>query len=255
MAHAIKRLNGSVIWFDAVTSSSKDYSGQATSHPIEDGSNISDFVIVNNPRFSIQGVITDADFNTSRPNGETAEVNNSPVTSEDNVVITASTTSPLISLLPESVLGLLQKEEIPIVVIEKTKAATQKIIEDALTEIQRTGEPFELLSFNNGVMDSRPLTTCILTQLSFSESPDGGDALYPQMTFEQLKFVTLRRGTTPKFKTNKALEDQASGLAQTAGRAGSTTEVPVDMDTAASGGGTGFLKDSILKQVKDGILK
>ena len=51
-----------IIYFDAVTVYTKDYSGKVTSHPIEAGASISDHFVSDNPKFKISGVLSHVDW-------------------------------------------------------------------------------------------------------------------------------------------------------------------------------------------------
>ena len=53
-----------VIVFDAAIETSRKFSATVTSHPVETGVNVNDHVTVENPKFSLKGVVSDAAFLT-----------------------------------------------------------------------------------------------------------------------------------------------------------------------------------------------
>jgi hypothetical protein len=53
-----------VIIFDAAIETGRNFSAGVTSHPVETGVNVSDHVTIENPKFTVKGVISDAAFLT-----------------------------------------------------------------------------------------------------------------------------------------------------------------------------------------------
>lgn len=53
-----------VIVFDAAIDTGRQFSANVTSHPVETGVNINDHVTVENPKFTLKGVVSDAAFLT-----------------------------------------------------------------------------------------------------------------------------------------------------------------------------------------------
>ncbi len=224
MSYAIKRYNGDFIWFDAVTSFSEEYGGEVTQHPIEDGSSITDFFKTSNNRFSVQAVISDADFRVALPSeiGKKGE----EISATDAVKIKDSKTNPLLKLVPESVLGLLSKDTEVEVVVQGSRAMQLQSVKDNLLDMQRNGEPFTLVSYKGGVVSGKPLRSCIMTSLSFSEDTGTGEALYVSITIEQIRTVTLRRGTTPEFKAVSSLTIAAAELEKVVPGSGAGLSLP-----------------------------
>ena len=62
MTIAIKRENGDLIWFDAVTEFGRQYRGSVSSNPIETGGKITDHITTENPVFTLTAVVSDADI-------------------------------------------------------------------------------------------------------------------------------------------------------------------------------------------------
>lgn len=62
MATLIQRSNGTIIYFDTAESVVKNFPSKVTSHPIEDGSPVTDHVISEPRKITVSGVISDASF-------------------------------------------------------------------------------------------------------------------------------------------------------------------------------------------------
>ena len=198
MTIAILRANGDLIWFDAITQFSERYTGTLSVHPLESGNVVNDHTTINNLEMSLNGIISDADFNLDRPviTDDDARdwhinnkqfVNNSPV---DTTV--AITYRPGINkFLPASVSQFVTPPQ-PIVEVpdyDRPKFAAR--IKDELTFIQRTAENFSLVDFQYGRI-WRVLDNCVMTSLDFTETPESGDAIYPVMTIMQARYATTK---------------------------------------------------------------
>lgn len=59
---------GGFLYFDAVTSWNRNYSGQVTKHPVADGGNVTDHYINNNPVFTMSAVISGTDLSIASIN-------------------------------------------------------------------------------------------------------------------------------------------------------------------------------------------
>ena len=62
MSTLIQRANGNIIYFDTAESVVKDFPNKVTTHPIEDGSPITDHVVSEPRKITVTGVISDAAF-------------------------------------------------------------------------------------------------------------------------------------------------------------------------------------------------
>lgn len=62
MSTLIQRANGTIIYFDTAESVVKDFPNKATTHPIEDGSPITDHVVSEPRKITVTAVISDAAF-------------------------------------------------------------------------------------------------------------------------------------------------------------------------------------------------
>lgn len=198
MTIAVLRANGDLIWFDAITQFSERYTGTLTAHPLESGNAVNDHTTINNLEMTLNGIISDADFNLDRPTitdddardwhiNNKQFVNNSPV---DTTV--AIQYKPGISkFLPASISQFVTPPQPIVIVPEYDRPKFAARIKDELTQIQTSAENFALVDFQNGRI-WRVLDNCVCTHLDFTETPDSGDAIYPIMTIVQARYATTK---------------------------------------------------------------
>lgn len=217
MSYAIKRYNGDILWFDAVLSANTELEGKVTSHPIASGSFITDTFITENMEVTLSAVISDADFNTTRPVMEGAQgniLNNLP--SHDTLTISGVASPNILNVLP-SAIGNAINSPIPNISVSDKYAAiqfTQEKAKDLLFQINRGGEPVSLMVFDYQGRVTRLYKNCLVKRLSFPEHPQDGEALYCDLTLEQVTVVTLQSAATPKFKPIPSSADAAAGVSK-----------------------------------------
>lgn len=196
MTVAIKRKNGDLIWFDAILNFNRVYAASVTKHTIEQGGKVTDHTTIENPTIQLNGVVSDADFNLTRPiisqfdadtYGITNKqfVNNSPVTSSPEI---SYSTSKYTKFLPEEAQKFLPQTSPTVVVPDAIKPMYSAYIDSLLTTMWGQKEEFELIDFvDNNI--HRVFIQCIFTNVSFSEDPDSGMALYANLAIEQVRYV------------------------------------------------------------------
>ncbi|SCW76337.1 MULTISPECIES: phage baseplate protein [unclassified Pseudomonas] len=198
----ITRNGGDVLWFDAITALSEQYSASVTKHPMSNGASYTDHTTVDNLKFSVSGILSDADFNTSRPFMNIGDVNTTKqFTNNTRVVYPVEITSKssINKLLPE-VIAQFTKDTIPDAYVTpqpKVKLAVA-VKADLITMINNR----EVFAFVEYVGDTivRSYPNCILTSLNFTEDTNSGEGLFPVMQFEQVRFTQVK---TIKVKINK----------------------------------------------------
>lgn len=198
-----------VIYFDAVTDYSKDYSGRVTEHPIEAGASVSDHYISANPKFRISGVISSVDF-SSIPSLVVLEgeqlLNRNSTPSPVSVLDLGS----LSQFLPGVVSQFLPSVS-PSILSDSSnrtnyKMQIEQLLEKLLTGLYYNEErarwenrmtPTTLFEMQ-GATPVRPIQNLIITNFSSKEDEGSGDALMIEMSLEQVKFVTLEKVDAPK---------------------------------------------------------
>lgn len=202
---------GGLIYFDAVTSYSQDYSGKVTQHPIDAGGNVTDHYFKSNPRFKIGGVISGIDISTGTYLIQDLE-GNLPYNANEAptpVSINSTDQSLLNKFLPDSI-GQFLSDDTPEVVVESARTDLLEQIREALISLT-SGEIInnETGQFNpniqlidlyeyDGFKLSRVVNRLVMTNVSFRETPDSGYALYCDFSFEQVTFASLKKADIPQ---------------------------------------------------------
>ena len=170
------------ISLDVINSFGEDYSSNIAQNTVENGYVISDSISINNPKFSIGGVITDSKF---RVKGQLVVFNgNTFVKSQgDN----------------RDQFQTISDDDYA----EKVKARLIKLWENK--------EIFGILEATdiNNVKGSkvRDIFPCVLSSLGFSKS-DAASAIYPTMSIERIRYATVAIGkvTNPVAELSRKYE-------------------------------------------------
>ena len=170
------------ISLDVINSFGEDYSSNIAQNTVENGYVISDSISINNPKFSIGGVITDSKF---RVKGQLVVFNgNTFVKSQgDN----------------RDQFQTISDDDYA----EKVKARLIKLWENK--------EIFGILEATdiNNVKGSkvRDIFPCVLSSLGFSKS-DATSAIYPTMSIERIRYATVTIGkvTNPVAELSRKYE-------------------------------------------------
>lgn len=190
-----------LIFLNAVTAYSRSLSGKVTSFPVDSGVNIADHFISNNQKFTVEGVISDFDIS-----GESSIFK---VGDEKPLNAQKLPTSPTISgpsgalkYLP-GVVKQFYSDTAPTVTSRDRAQNTTAIIEGLLEELMR-GNYYDsvtkkwrnkmtttILYEVEGSVLKNARTDLVITDVSFNETPDSGEALYISFTLEKVRFVSL----------------------------------------------------------------
>jgi hypothetical protein len=206
------------IYFDATTVYTQNYSGKVTSHPVDGGGNISDHFVRNNPIITISAVITGVDISTgtflisdpedtSTPyNAQVAPAATS-VTSTDNSLLSRFLPSSVTQFLPDS---------IPEVVMQDSRDNFLEDVRDMLIRLVYSGKKYNEITqqFDSVIQTIKiyeyqgnlivrqlplnPTEYLVITDVTFREDANTGFALYCDIKFEQVEFVSLEKATIPK---------------------------------------------------------
>lgn len=209
MSYALLRANGDLIWFDAITQFSERYTGTLTAHPLESGNVVNDHTTINNIEINLAGIISDADFNLTRPTitDDDAQnwkinnkqfVNNSPV----ETTVSISYKPGLSQFLPESIAQFVTPSTPVVTVPDYDRPKFAARVKDELTAMQRLAENFSLVDFQNGRV-WRVIDNCVMVNLDFTETPESGDAIYPVMVIHVARYADTREVKVQSPTTNK----------------------------------------------------
>jgi len=274
--YVLRRENGDVIYFDAVTSIEESYTSTVTKHPVATGGYISDHTIKDNKKFTLSAVLSDADFNLDRPsltgndprlvesqlsysnyelNPETGLYdilkppktqqkqyqNNTPtnttVTIKDN-----TTGSTLKKFLPE-VVSQFTKDTIPTVeVTAQNKVKTALAVRDELISMWENKENFTLMEYDGNVV-SRYWDNMVFTRLSFAQDADSGLGLFPQMAFEKVHYTDIEK-VRVTVRVNKGVNNKGR-------KSGEVTKKPTEEGDDSQNQPTNLSKKSALKRLQE----
>lgn len=250
MTVVLKTDDNVLVWFDAVTSFSEDRGGSVTAHPVQSGMLVSDHFVKTNPRYSLSAIISNYDFNFGR--GVASEAvglepfNNQEVTTP--VKISADKPNPLLRLIPESIGAFINTANLPSPELDATsRKNVAEEVRQLLTLLFNEGRFISLLEVNGSTVINRTAQTLLITSLSFPESPDTGDALEVNMTFEEVRVVSLRAAAVPEV-ASRALEKALQGSDGKGGNAGAGASATTQQDVGPE---SVRARQSILKDITD----
>jgi hypothetical protein len=268
---ALKLESGDVVWMDAVLSFSESYSSSVTKHQIESGSSISDHIIQDNAKFSISGVVTEVDFCKTF---DLQKISQDVIPNQENiknlefqptqVLIGSSQQNPLVKLLPSSISQFIGNDSPPEVVMgavafEKNSTSvyeTLKSIINGFTEVTadrktiKRKQVVSLMEFDTDFTVKNLFDNCVCTSLSFAQDPESGDAIYPQMSFEQVRFVELMKTTFPTNRISSDVKNSGSEKAQKGNQPAKEYDIPQGIAAPAKTETSSLKNDSsILKDL------
>lgn len=233
------------IYLDAVTQYEKDSSGKVTNFPVDSGASISDHFIANNQRFSIQGVISDVDI--------TGMSNLVSVDDEKPLNARAAPTTTRITgadsglkFLPSAVKEWLERGS-PSVAVDAFSQANIPAVELLFEELMRgvyynsvdnkwrnkatTVVIYEM----EGKNFVNAKTDLVVTNVSFREDAESGDALYLSISLEKVKFVKLQMEEVGKQAPAKTTRKKAAATSNKGNPACPTgTTKPAEQGSTAS---------------------
>lgn len=214
------------IYFDAVTTLTKTLTGQVSKNPIDGGGNISDHFTRDNPIITLSGVISGVDI-SAKYKSSIRDVNgNQPsnLKQTPEAVKVNGTTTEFYNLIPD-VIGQFFRPSSPSIVMGIQSSETLKAIQQKLESLFGDGTVQEvtLYEYQGNSLRREPLTNLVMTSLRFSDSPETGNALYCDITLEQVTFTDSKKTTIPKELVAPLLQSQASPT-EDLGKQDSTTK-------------------------------
>lgn len=196
------------IYLDAVTRYSHSLSGKVTSFPVDSGANISDHFIVNNPKFTLEGVVSDVDVTGMSDKVKVDD--RKPVNSKQQPQTPSiAAQSTALQYLPSAVKQFLSRGT-PVVSADLAGQTTIPAVEMLFTELMR-GTYYNsadnkwrnkmtptVLYEMNGTAFANAHTDLVITDVSFDEDADSGDALRMSISLEKVRFVVIEQTDMPK---------------------------------------------------------
>lgn len=194
MTYAIRRNNGDVLYFDAITHMEEQYTAQITKHPLARGAYISDHTITDNKKFTLKAVLSDADFNLHRPTDDGWHS-----VSDKQFVNDTETQVPVKiknegakwrSFLPEVVSQFTASTIPTVTVTPQSKVKTAHAVRFDLIDMFEKKESFTLVEYNSNLI-ARSWPNISFCGLSFAEDPESGEGLFPDMQMEQATYTDV----------------------------------------------------------------
>lgn len=231
-----------VIYLDSTTNYSKNFSGRVSSHPLGSGATVSDHFTSDNPRIEISGVISGADL-SAFPSNLTIDggrvLNSNP---QPPAAIVSNLPSTLRKLVPDS-LGQWIPNLVPAIIGGSSSRTDYKEEVEALLETIMTGVFFNeqrsrwqnrmtliTLYETVGSYSGKSIPNLVLTNYRTREDAESGDALFLDLTFEQVRFSTVERAEAPAPRRGTDI-DKASKVSKDKGN-----EDPIETDSPITKG-------------------
>lgn len=207
---------GGLIYFDAVTSYTKNYRGQVTKHPVDGGANITDHFIRENPTFNLSGVISGVDISLDSFLIGVNETGYAPYNTSlppNPVSVNSTDQSVLRKFIPDS-LGQFLSDSTPEIRIDVKREEFLEGVRDLLINLMSgvkfnevTGQfdpKVQLIKIfeYDGLTLKRSLPSnstegLVITNITFKEDLGTGYGLFCDLTIEQVTFATLKKTTIP----------------------------------------------------------
>lgn len=197
------------IYLDAVQSYTSSFSGKTTSHPVDSGASITDHFIKDNSIYSISGVISGTDL-SGIPFGITDQEGNRPLNAQRQVepVSLDFKGSKLLQYIPDSI-GQFLGKSLPTINVDQSTIRTdlnyEILVKDLLKGIlngvcydpkkDRTVsniQTVEIYEFD-GTNIRDIISDLVITNFRIREDAETGDALFLDLTLEQVTFATLEK--------------------------------------------------------------
>lgn len=206
------------LYFDAVTVYTQNYRGKLTQHPIDGSGLISDHFVRENPVITISAVITGVDISTGTfliSNPENTETPYNAQVAPAATSVNSTDGSLLRQFIPNSISQFLP-DTVPEVVMADSRDNFLEDIRDMLIRLVYSGKKYnditqqfdsviqsvKLYEYQGNVI-VRQLPAfenehLVITDVTFKEDANSGFALYCDIRFEQVEFVSLQKTVIPK---------------------------------------------------------
>lgn len=192
-----------LIYFDAVTQYGRDFSGQLSSHPLANGTQISDHYTRQNPKYNLSAVISGVDLSTWTYLIQDSDWE-TPINVYDNESV--SITAPdegMVKFLPD-LLGQFFEPGEPEIRFDKSRTDFTPLVEEALIRLMqgfvydqandfwRSNVQLVTLLEWDGVILKNRIPDLVITNMSFQEDVNSGDSLVVNMALEQVTYAAVR---------------------------------------------------------------
>ena len=205
------------IYIDCTVAYSQDYRGQVTKHPVDAGASITDHFIKENPVFTISGVISGTDL-SHIPWQLLDENQQRPLNAQEQPepISINLQGSKLLQYLPATIGQFLgtSKPKVEFFGNQRTDLSNEVVVKDILKGIlkglkynpkaDRSESHIQLVELYefDGTNIRDIIYDLVITSFRIDENPDTGDALFLNLTLEQVTFALLEKTEIPKDVAN-----------------------------------------------------
>lgn len=190
-----------LIYLDATTMYKRDFNGRATQFPVDSGVNISDHFISSNQKFRVEGVISDVDVQGVSDKIEVEGEKPINAKSSPRATELVGQTDAL-QYLPSSVQQFFERSAAT-ATVDGARQSTNPTIVGLLSELM-TGVYYNqadnrwrnkmvpcILYEMDGENFVNAHTDLVITNVSFQEDADSGDALFISFDLEKVRFAIV----------------------------------------------------------------
>ena len=201
------------IYIDCTVAYSQDYRGQVTKHAVDAGASITDHFIKENPVFTISGVISGTDL-SHIPWQLLDENQQRPLNAQEQPepISINLQGSKLLQYLPATIGQFLgtSKPKVEFFGNQRTDLSNEVVVKDILKGIlkglkynpkaDRSESHIQLVELYefDGINIRDIIDDLVITSFRIDENPDTGDALFLNLTLEQVTFALLEKTEIPK---------------------------------------------------------
>ena len=200
MSLALLFPDDSVLYLDSVQNYTKSRRSRISSQPVDASAVISDHVSKNNPRFTIEGVISAADFATNR-RPFTNDEGNAVGEQQDRIPVNdilINQQSSLLQYLPGSIQQFIGAGQQPATITaDAFRGYSHQLARDRLEQAWETQEEITIIDedydFVNGRSSSiRVIGDCQIADYEDMEGVDTGDSLAFRLTFDKVRYAFIK---------------------------------------------------------------
>jgi len=200
----LKNENSDFIYLDVVSKYSTTLTSQLSQHPVDGAGVVSDHVTNQNPKISITGFISGADFNFSKPVLSAEDrsfigIGRLLISTDIAREVEVLNNKPPLSLFPD-VVGQAFSESLPEILNineERNSSYSEKALYAVLKSFYDKKEELTLYEFDLGsVVDD--LDRVFIVGLSVNETVESGDSLAFNIDLERVTFSSLMETEIPE---------------------------------------------------------
>ena len=189
----IKNSDDQILTIDATMKDSRSFSNKITEKPIEDGSCVSDALILNNTKYTLQGIVSNTPIVNALKQDVTVEISSGFLNTASQFLNGYTTENSTVKTTPV---------KSDTYVLNAYNFLTNLMSSSKVFSVKITGYP--------------ELKNLLPTSLHVDFDQESGDALHFNLEFEKIKMVSSKTTTVPKnANENKVANVKSNGTTKT----------------------------------------